>query len=166
MTFGFKARLLQGFDHELSPLFPRLPNSVNDERLGDGPKDIEAGIQGFVGILENHLEVAAEREQRSTIQRGEVHQPGPDLAAILAPLLPDHDSTLGRRLEAGDQTARGGLAAPAFTYEAENLAPTEIKGDPVHRANVDSVAAEGLEKASSELEVLLQALDVDDDVLV
>src|SRR2546426_831477 len=103
---------------------------------------------------------------RAIAKRCRCPQPGPDLAAILAPLLPDHDSTLGRRLEAGDQTARGGLAAPAFTYEAENLAPTEIKGDPVHRANVDSVAAEGLKKASSELEVLLQALDVDDDVLV
>src|SRR6266581_4525236 len=52
------------------------------------------------------------------------------------PRHPDEDIAPGRRDEPQDPLARRGLAASAFSHEAENLSPPDVEVDPVDRAHV------------------------------
>ena len=88
------------------------------ERGADDPANGVARVQGVVRILEDHLRLAADRQQRP---RREVR----DLLAV------DLDRAAGRTDQHQDRPGRGRLARPALADEPKGLARVERQVDAV-----------------------------------
>ena len=99
---------------------------VDVERFADDVADGHARVEGFCGVLEDHLEVAGE---------GAGAEAG-DVAGV------EEDGASGGGIEAGDGFAEGGFAAAAFADEAEGFAGMDLEGDPVDGAAGTDGAAE------------------------
>src|SRR5690606_11009748 len=94
---------------------------VRPQRLGDDLPDAPARVEAGIGILEDHLEPAPERQHRPS---------RPDRREIGAVEL---DPATGRPVEPDRQASDGRLPAAALADEAEGLAATDLEIDPVDR---------------------------------
>ncbi len=120
--------------------------------LQDVP-DLEPGIHGGVGILEDHLDLPP------VLLRFLVSDGG-DVPAV------EEDPAARGVDQLHDELARRGLARAGFPDQAEDLPPADLKGDPVHRTDDLPNLAEGLEKALVGGEVFLEVVHPQDDVPV
>ncbi len=102
---------------------------VDLQRLGDDVADRHARVQRRVGVLEDHLHLAAHLAHLAAVQLGQVLAVEDDLAA-------------GRLVELQDGAAGGGLAAAGLADQAEGLALLDVERD----------AVDGLDRADLALE--------------
>src|SRR6058998_2367958 len=130
---GPEPRVLEGLNHEFSPLFFCRPDSMDHKRFGDGPEHRVPWIQGLIRILENHLKVPAEAEEIAS----------PEVRDVLSL---EVNVALGRIFEPGDETPRSRLATTGFAHQPEDFALVEVETDPVDRVDLDDMAAKGLEE--------------------
>jgi len=77
-----------------------------------------AGVEGAVGVLEDHLHLTAQAPQVRALGAGDV------LAVEL-------DAAAGRLEELEHRAAGGGLAAAGLPHQAEGLALAQLQGDAV-----------------------------------
>jgi hypothetical protein len=96
---------------------------MNLEGLGNNLPDGEAGIEGTVGILKNHLHLAPERAE---VAFGE----GEDVSAFKC------DAARGGRGELENGAAHGGFPATALADKADRLAGLDSEGDVVNGTDV------------------------------
>src|SRR5436305_1414965 len=137
------------------PLPLALPHpgqqSVDGERLGDDGAHGLAGVQRGVRILEDHLDLAMQRLQRSSLSVRDV--------------LPLEQDAAGGRLEQPDEEPRGGaLAAARLTNYPQRLSLPDREGHAVHCP--DGADAPLEDDASSYREVLDQVADLDQPLAV
>ncbi len=146
---GPEARILERADHEFLPLLSRCRKPVNEEGFRDRAQHAVTRVQGFIRVLEDHLQIPPEFEQLTRLEGREI-----DAA--------EQDPTLGRGLESGDEPTCCRLSATALPDEPQDLASLEAEVDSVHRFHVDDVTSKRSEKSGPEFEVLSQAFDPDD----
>lgn len=84
------------------------------EGFGEATEDGHPGVEGGVGILENHLKIRAFAAHGLWAERGEI-------AAF------EQDTSGGRSLELHDGAGKGGFAAAAFTDEAEDFSLAQLQ---------------------------------------
>jgi hypothetical protein len=101
---------------------------VDDEWLLDDRAHAHPRIERFGGILEDHLEIAA---QRPELALGEVGDVGAS----------ELDGSGSRLEQADDGLAEGGFAAAGFTDEAEGFAGSDVESRRPPRAPRRSGAA-------------------------
>src|SRR5207245_2191071 len=65
---GPEARILGRGDHEFLPLLSRCRKPVNEEGLRDRAQHAVTGIERFIGVLEDHLQIATEFEQLTRLE--------------------------------------------------------------------------------------------------
>jgi hypothetical protein len=121
-------------------------DAVDVKRLADDVPDGETRIERGVGVLEDHLDLAAQSEELG-------------LAAAHEVLAPVQDAPRRRLLEPDDRPAEGRLAAAALPDQTEGSARPEREGDPLHRHDVPTLARE--DSAPDRVE-LLEVLDLED----
>ena len=102
---------------------------VDLHRLGDDVADRHARVQRGVGVLEDHLQVAAHLAHLATVE----------LRQVLA--LEDHLAG-GRLVELQDGATGRGLAATGLAHQTERLTLLDVEGD----------AVDGLDRADLALE--------------
>src|SRR5437870_559050 len=105
---GPEPRVLEGLNHEFSPLFFGRPNSMDHKWFGDGPEHRVSWIQGLIRILENHLKVPAEAEEIAS----------PEVRDVLSL---EVNVALRRIFEPGDETPRGRLSTTGFAHQPEDF---------------------------------------------
>jgi hypothetical protein len=120
------------------------------ERRRDDGADGVPGVQRAVRVLEDHLDVAAQRSHAGGLEVRDVRAVELDLAA-------------GRLQQAGDEPAHGRLAAAGLPDDAEGLAPPHLEVDAVDGLDRPDLP---LEQALLDGEVLDQALDPEQRFLV
>jgi hypothetical protein len=108
---------------------------MDQDRLGQGPIDRVARVQGAIGVLEHHLHLAAER-----------------LGALAAErLVIQHDASLPVRHQPRERFQHRGFARARLANQAERLARSDPERHVPHR----------LELAEADI----QAFDLDHDLL-
>ena len=95
-----------------------LGHLVDPQRLGDDLADPHPGVERLVGVLEDHLHLAAKPTQ----------PPAGEPADLLAV---EHDATSARGEEAHQQVAGGRLPAAGLPHQGEHLAAAELEADAV-----------------------------------
>ena len=105
----------------------------------DGPHGL-AGVQRGVGVLEDHLHVAADQPEVLALQLRDV------------PAL-EEDGAIRGVEQAHGHPGQGGLAAARLPHQAQGLAGIDLQVDAVHRVHVADVLLE--DDASADGEVLL-----------
>ncbi len=95
---------------------------MDDEGFLDDRAHAHARIERFGGILEDHLEIPAQRTQRPLAGAGDVGAAEVDGAG-------------GGFEQADDGLAEGGFAAAGFADEAEGFAGSDVQRDAVHGAH-------------------------------
>ena len=111
--------------------------------------DRHARVQGRVGVLEDHLHLAAHAAQVAAAQLGQLCAAEVDAAG-------------GGLVELEDGAAGGGLAAAGLADEAQGLARLDVDVDAVDGLDVGDLALK--DQAGGDREVHLEALDVDEQV--
>ena len=106
-----------------------VAEAVHGEALGDDLRDRHARGERAVGVLEDHLHVAAERAELGVLPALDV-------------LAEEDDAALGRD-EAHDGEREGGLAGAGLADDAEGLAGADGDGGVVHRLDVADGACAG-----------------------
>src|SRR5207247_642698 len=105
------------------PFTSRLPvcgKSVDIQCLANTVLDGHARVERTVRVLENHLELAAQRPQFGTVQPSDVFAFEEELAS-------------GRLDEPDDGAAQGGLAAAALPHQAHRFTRRNLKTHIIHR---------------------------------
>ena len=92
---------------------------VDVNRLADDLAHGHAWVERAVGVLENHLELAATGAQRFTAQLRDV-------------LALEKDAPRRRLKEPDDGAAQRGLATAAFAHEPERFAGSELQAHVIH----------------------------------
>jgi hypothetical protein len=100
---------------------------VDEERLGEGREDRHPRVEGGVGVLEDHLQVAPGGEEFRARGRGQV-----------APVQ-DHAAG-GRGDQLQDRAGEGRLAAARLPDQPEHLPRADREGDAVDRPDRADVA--------------------------
>jgi hypothetical protein len=101
---------------------------VHLHRLGDDRADLLARVERAVGVLEDDLDLAAQRYQLAAAKLGNVDAVVKDFA--------------GRRLlQPQDAAAHRGFAAAALANQAQRLAASDRQVDAVDRLDVANMAA-------------------------
>jgi len=95
-------------------------NFVDEERLFQERLHGMAGIEGFHGILEDHLDVAPVGLHLGAAEAG-------DLISL------EVDGATGGIQQPDDALAQGGLAATRFTDKTECLPGIDMEGNAIHR---------------------------------
>ena len=95
-----------------------LIHLVNVQRLPDDVGDGHAGVEGGIGVLENHGGLLAELI---------------DLLVGFDGLSVKEDLAARGLVQVQQGAADGGFAAAGFAHEAQRLTPADIEGDIVHR---------------------------------
>ena len=127
-VLGTQPHHLEQLSHAILQLLA-LGDAVDDQRLAHDLQQRPARIQRSVGILKDHLHVAAQTlEARSSAACATLMTP---MLAIFEP-----DVAAGRVVGAQDATARGRLAAAAFADQAQRLALADEEVDPIHSLDV------------------------------
>ena len=90
--------------------------------LGHRAADRRARIERAVGVLEDHLHLAAHGGECRAVERS-------DVDAV------DHDRAARHRHQPHDRLAERGLAAARFADQPQRLADGEIEADAAHRAH-------------------------------
>ena len=126
----------------------RLPlgQVVDDQRLADDAADGHARVQRRVGVLEDHLHLAAEVTQLVSLHLHQVATVEQDLAG-------------GRPVELEDRPPDGRFPAAALAYQAERLAAADGERHVVDRLHVGNLALE--DDAGGDGEVHLEVVDLD-----
>ena len=109
---------------------------VHIQRFADDVGNRHAGVQGGVGILEDHGGLLAE---------------GVDVLLGLQGLAVVPDLAGSGLVQVEDGAAHGGLAAAGLTHQTQSLAPLDGEGYIVHR-----LEGLGAEEAHVDVEILLQ----------
>ncbi len=116
-------------------------------RLADDVADRHARVERGVRVLEDHLDVAADRLQGAAREAG-------DVLALVA------DLPAGGALQVDEHPGHRRLAAAGLADDAEGLALVQVEGDPVDRLDRADLAAE--DDALGQREVLDQVVDLQD----
>src|SRR6185369_11682003 len=127
-----------------------VTDAVDAHRVADDRADALARVQARVGVLEDHLHLAAQRPQLAR-------------AELADPLAVEADVAGGRLEQPHDAAAERRLAAAGLADQAERLALGDAQRDVVHGMHAGDLARE---HALPDREVLLQALDLDERVAV
>ncbi len=122
VVLGAEPHYLEQFLHACEPLVLRH-QVVDIERRTDDRADRLTRVQRGVRVLEDHLDVAADRLELARTGVGDIHTLEEDLTAR-------------RLVQPGDQPTGGGLAAAGLTDEAEGLPGLEREGDAIHRLDL------------------------------
>ena len=101
---------------------------VHHHRLAEDRADLLARVQRAVRVLEDDLDLPAQRHQLLAPELG-------DIDAVIA------DFAGGRLFETQDAAAHRGFAAAALADEAQCLAAADRQIDPVHRFDVADMPA-------------------------
>ncbi len=96
--------------------------ALHEQRVGDDPGHRLAGVEGGVRVLEDHLEVAAQRTESS------LRKPG-DVPSV------EGDAARGGLQQPHQHPAGGGLPTARLAHQAEGFARRQIEGDPVDGAH-------------------------------
>src|SRR5258707_11684875 len=104
---GTQADAFQRFADQVLALAAARRVRVEIERFRDDPPDALARVERTLRILENHLETTAQAQQRAT-------RLGENVLAL------EQHLSAGRPVQTHDDTRQGGLAAAAFTDDAED----------------------------------------------
>lgn len=121
---------------------------MHADRFGDRLAHRQTWVEAAVGILEDHLGMAAEAAQLAALQRAHVGAEDRDLAGV----------GLDQAQHAASQ---GGLAAAAFADQAEGLARGKVEIDTIDGAHRPDLPAE---QPTADREVLHQAADAQEGV--
>jgi hypothetical protein len=113
-----QSHLAQGFVDPPAPLGPSVPLDQGGQGLGDDARHLVPGVEGAVGVLEHHLEVAP---QGLELGRGEIEETG---------ALEPH-AALGGPLQGHDRPRQGRLAAAGLADDAEAAPGLDREADPV-----------------------------------
>ena len=97
------------------------------QRLGDDIPDAHPRIQGRIGVLKQHLNIAAYRLQFTLVELGDIHQ---------ACFSPEMHAASSRLVQAYDAAPDGGLARAAFTDQPHGFACVHIKRYAINRLHV------------------------------
>ena len=97
--------------------------------LADDVSHFEPGIERTVGVLENHLELAARRPESATVQLSNI-------------LVLENDAPRGRLEEPDHGPAQGGFTATAFAHQPNRFAWSDREANPIDRAHESSAAGE------------------------
>src|SRR4029079_18646675 len=127
-----------------------VADPVDAHRVADDRADALARVQARVGVLEDHLHLAAQRPQLAR-------------AELADPLAVEDDVAGGRLEQPHDAAAERRPAAAGLADETERLALGDAQRDVVHRVHARHLPRE---HALPDREVLLQALDLDQRVAV
>ena len=121
------------------------------DRLGDDGVDPEARVEAGVGVLEHHLDAAAQPLAHLRLLRVGHRD------AV------DHDLARGRRQQADHHARDRGLARAGFADEREGLALPDVEGDAVDRLEIFEMAAfeHAVEPRLGDVEHAAQVFDVD-----
>ena len=122
------------------------------DRLGDDGVDPEARIEARIGILEDHLDAAAQPLPRLRLPR------------IRHRDAVDHDLARARRQQADDHARDRGLARAGFADERKGLALPDVEGDAVDRLQEFQMAAfeHAVEPRLRDVEHAAQISDLDE----
>ena len=123
-------------------------DAVNGQWLRDDLPHRHARIQRAVRVLENHLDLAADRAQLRLVE-------GREVTAL------EDDAAVGRPLELEDAAPRRRLPAPRLADQAERLAAVERERHAVDRAHDPPGPTE---QSAADGEVLDEVLDLEEDV--
>ena len=99
-----------------------LDHMVGQQGLGDDVPDGHPGIEGGVGVLEDHLHLAAPGLELLLGHAGDV-------------LAVQHDLPGGGVVHADDRPGAAGLAAARLAHQAQGLPSADGEGHPVHRVD-------------------------------
>ena len=138
--------------HELRHPFAALlalRQTVDRQRLADDRAGRHARIERCVGILEDHLHLAAHAAQIATLELRQLY-------------FAELDGAARRTVELQDRAARRRLAAAALADEAERLALADVKRHAVNGLHIGNFALE--DQAGRHREVDLQVADLQQDV--
>ncbi len=124
---------------------------VDGEGVADDRADPAAGVEGSVGVLEDHLDLAADRLHGAAGQVG-------DIAAL------EVDLAGGDRDQPGDAPGQGRLAAPGLADQAKRLTPPDRQRHPIDRLHMRDAAAQ--QAVAVDREVLHQVLDPDQHIVI
>src|SRR5437899_12573331 len=75
---GPEARILERADHEFLPLLSGCRKPVNEEGLRDRAQHAVTGIERFIRVLEDHLQIASKFEQLTRLEGREIAAEGQD----------------------------------------------------------------------------------------
>ena len=103
-------------------------DAVHPHRLVKDRADLLARVQRAVGVLKDHLDAAAQRDQFAAPEFGDIDPVIEDLA-------------FGRLFEPQDAAAHRRLAAAAFADQPQGLAAVHREVDAVDRLDVADMAA-------------------------
>jgi hypothetical protein len=122
------------------------------DRLGDDGVDPKARVERGIGVLEDHLDAAAQTAPRLSLLRIRHRHPV------------DHDIARGRRQQADHHACDRGFAGPGFADEREGLALPDVEGDAVDRFEIFEVPAfdHAIEPGLGDVEHAAQVFDVDE----
>ena len=114
-----QAHQLQAVIDHFLPL-RALIQVVDVHALADDIAHGHAGVQGGVGVLEDHLGFPGKGLLFGPVELG-------DVAAV------EQDGAGGRLVELDQSAADGGFAAAGFAHQAQSAAPGDVEADSVHR---------------------------------
>src|SRR5487761_463492 len=96
-----------------------VSDAVDGQRVADDGADPPPGVEGAVGVLEDHLEPAAIGPQPAAGEIGEVDT------------VEDH-AARGQRVQPGDAPGQRRLATAGLAHQAERLTAADLDADAVH----------------------------------
>ncbi len=131
--------IAQKLEHTVIALLLRGVEVVDIQRLGDNVADGHAGVQGRVGILEDHGGLLAEFLQGFL---------GIDFLPVI------DDLTGCGLIQMQNRAADGRLAAAGLADQTQGFAAADREGNIVHR-----LERLGAEKAQVDIEILFEAFD-------
>ena len=99
--------------------FVRVADLMDEEGFLEEVADGVPGVEGFGGVLKDHLEIPAEGFKAGAVEGGDV--------GTLEP-----DGAFGRAEEPDDAFPEGGLPATGFPDESEGFPCLKVKGDSVN----------------------------------
>ena len=117
---------------------------VEVQSLPDDIHDRHSGVQGSVGVLEDHLDPLPVGEQLGSGQ-----------VADVVPVI--DDLSVGGLIEPGDGAAQGTLAAARLSHQAKGLVAQNVETDMVHRLDHLLLTAQ---KALGLIKILGQAVQL------
>ncbi len=123
-------------------------------RLHDDVLHALARVERSVGVLEDHLHLAADRRHGGEAEPGDVLPVDEHLAA-------------GGAVDAGDGLGDRGLAAAGFAHQPHHLAALDREADavdgmddPARRDDAAAGQAQAVEESARHVELLFQVADV------
>ena len=135
-VLGVQSYIAHQFQDPVMPFRLGGVQLVHIQGFPDDVRDGHAGVQGRVGVLEDHGGLLAELVQ--VLFRDHLFPVIPDLAG-------------SGFVQLQDSTAHGGLAAAGLSHETQGLALPDLEGDIIHCLQVT-----GLEGVDIDLEVFFQ----------